>query len=244
MFIIGNDIEPRIFDTLLKLVTERRIGINRYRSKSGLGRSQCFGIVKQRNGSYSGSRLNFERMDIYKELQVIAQKILPHDFQYTSIQINDNYITQKHKDTGNRGLSAIIGFGDYTQGELLVEDVPVNIKYRLVYFDGSLYTHSTAAYIGKRYSLVFHRPTPVFLEIPIYQVLVGSDEKFYLEENSLNVIRRYDKEGNCIYSTDNIYPKRTPRKHTLQECIVLKENQLSTIDETAPDAGEQDETSH
>jgi hypothetical protein len=243
MFRIGNDIEPRVFDTLLKLLGERRIGINRYRAKSGLGRSQCFGIVKQRNGAYSGSRLNFERMDIYKELQTIAQKILPHDFQYTSCQVNDNYLTQTHRDTGNRGQSAIIGFGDYNDGELIIEDLRVNIKYRVVYFDGSLYSHSTAPYNGKRYSLVFHRPTPFFLEIPTYQVVVGSDEKLYLEEDSMNVKKIYDKDGNCVHSSDGIYPKRTPRKHSLRECIVLKENQLPIIDETPSEASGHDQAS-
>jgi hypothetical protein len=245
MFRIGNDIDPRVFDHLLELMKTRRIHVNRYRSKSGVGRSQCFGIVRQRNGSYSGSRLNFERMDVYKELQAIAQKILPLDFQYTSCQVNDNYITNPHKDTGNRGESAIIGFGDYQNGNLMIEEVPVNIKYRLVYFDGSLYTHSTAPYTGHRYSLVFHRPIPIFLEIPKYQIIVGSDEKLYLEEDFLDVKKRYDKDGNCTYSSDSHYPKRTPRKHSLRECIVLKENKVHTIiDETASEASEHDQAGH
>jgi hypothetical protein len=221
MFIIGNDISPDVFKNIIGLISKKSITINRYRSKSGLGRSQCFGLVKQRNGKYSGSRLNFERMDIYKELQIIGKKILPGNFEYTSIQVNQNYTTLPHKDTGNRGESAIIGFGDYTNGQLKIEDTPVNIKYKLVYFDGSMHEHSTLPHIGKRYSLVFHRPKPTFKELPIYEIIDGADEKLYLQEDIGGIRRLYDKAGNCTHASNSIYPVRHIRKYSLREAVEI-----------------------
>jgi hypothetical protein len=233
MFRVGEIVEPSVFQNLLEILKARKIAINRYRAKSGLGRSQAFGIVKQRNGKYAGSRLNFERMDVYKELQEIAQKILPKDFEYTSCQVNDNYLTSKHRDTGNRGESAIIGFGDYTKGELLIEGVSVDIKYKVIYFDGSIYEHATAFYIGQRYSLVFYRPTPIFLEIPTYKIITREDNKLYLEEDSMDIRRIYNKDGNCVECSDGRFPMRSMRKYSLREAIVLEKTECQTLIETS-----------
>lgn len=230
MFTIGNDVSTDVFKNLIGLIAKKNITLNRYRSKSGLGRSQCFGLVKQRNGKYSGSRLNFERMDIYKELQIIGKKILPGNFQYTSVQVNQNYTTLPHKDTGNRGESAIIGFGDYSNGQLKIEDTPVNIKYKLVYFDGSMHEHSTLPHTGNRYSLVFHRPKPYFQQIPIYEIMDGPDEKLYLQEDIGLVRRLYDKDGNCTHASDSIYPVRQIRKYSLREAIEII---LPIVDESS-----------
>ena len=219
MFRLGSDLDAEVFKNLTDLINLRGIQVNRYRHNSGLGRSQCFGIVKQRNGCYSGSRLNFERMDIYQELQIIGKKILPPDFQYTSIQVNQNYTTLPHKDCGNRGESAIVGFGDYAGGELKIENTNVDIKYKLVYFDGSLHEHSTVPYTGERYSLVFHRPKPIFKEIPIYTIINTADKKLCLQEDIGEVRRHYDKNGICIFAFDSIYPVRKARKYSLREAV-------------------------
>jgi hypothetical protein len=207
MFRLGSDLDPEVFKNLTNLINLRSIQVNRYRHNSGLGRSQCFGIVKQRNGCYSGSRLNFERMDIYQELQIIGKKILPPDFQYTSIQINQNYTTSRHKDVGNRGESAIVGFGDYAGGELKIENTNVDIKYDLV------------SHTGERYSLVFHRPKPIFKEIPIYTIINTADKKLCLQEDIGEVRRHYDKNGLCIFAFDSIYPVRKARKYSLREAV-------------------------
>ena len=102
MYRIGSEIAPCIFQPLIQLLQKKPLEINKYRKASGIGRSQCFGIVKQRQGTYNGSRQNFARMDIYKELLTIAPMILPADFSFDGIQLNDNYITSAHKDKGNR----------------------------------------------------------------------------------------------------------------------------------------------
>ena len=56
----------------------------------------------------------------------------------------------------------IIGFGDYTGGELILYDkngknpTEHNIKNRFIKFNGSIYPHKTAPFRGERYSLVFY----------------------------------------------------------------------------------------
>ncbi len=82
------------------------------------------------------------------------------DFNYTTIQYNKNHKCAKHKDKNNVGDSYIIGFGDYTGGELIVYDdsgnpTYVDIKNKFYKFNGSKYYHETNDFIGERYTLVF-----------------------------------------------------------------------------------------
>jgi hypothetical protein len=213
MFRIGEEVEPSVFSALIKHLQDKPLEINKYRKASGLGRSQCFGIVKQRQGTYNGSRQNFARMDLYKELLQIAQTILPTGFLFDGIQLNDNYQTSAHKDKGNRDESAIVAFGDYCGGELVVEDTPISINHRVIYFNGSLYTHFTAPYIGQRYSIVFFKVKDIFTEIPRY-----SFNDKYLVETMSGIVRWYTKKGYNIWSSDDILRPRKSRHPTLSEC--------------------------
>lgn len=213
MYRIGQDIDPTLLQPLIQLLQQKPLEINRFRKASGVGRSQCYGIVKQRTSTYHGSRQNYARMDIFKELLRIAPMILPTDFSFDGIQVNENYQTAEHKDSGNRDESAIIGFGDYSGGDLIVEDAPVSIKHRLIFFNGSLYRHSTAPYTGSRYSLVFFKVKTLFLEKPVYTF----DEK-YLIESIGGVIKWYNKKGENIYSSDSILTPRRRRLPTLAGC--------------------------
>jgi hypothetical protein len=79
---------------------------------------------------------------------------------FTSIQINQNMTCAKHKDKGNIGISAIVAFGDYQGGELVVEDKQININRRIHLFDGSQQEHYTAPFTGNRYSIVYHTIAP------------------------------------------------------------------------------------
>ena len=171
MYQIHASVEPELLSNLLSMLQTKPLEVNRFRKNSGLGRSQCFGIVKQRNGAYHGSRYNYSRMEMFDALQKLAPQILPQGFDYDGIQVNDNYQTEPHKDKGNRGISAIIGFGDYTGGELLVEETKVDIKYKVCLFDGSIYTHSTAPWTGQRYSLVFFKVDRDFTKKPLYKIV-------------------------------------------------------------------------
>jgi len=79
---------------------------------------------------------------------------------FTSIQINENYKCAEHKDKHNDGLSLIVGFGDYTGGELVLDlsggKQKFNIRHRPLLFNGAETLHSTDEWVGSRYSLVYH----------------------------------------------------------------------------------------
>ena len=157
-------------------------------------------------------------MDIFKELFEIA-KHLPTDFQYDGIQVNDNYQTKAHKDAGNKDLSAIIGFGDYQGGELIIEETPVDIKHKIVLFDGSIYVHSTAPYTGCRYSIVFFKVKATFNKKPSYSLSNDSKGRPVLVEEFLGITRVFDKKGSNIFSSDGQLIQRQLRRPTLSRCL-------------------------
>lgn len=76
------------------------------------------------------------------------------------VHINKNWLSPPHRDKGNENSSFIIGLGDYTGGNLVIErpeeDVEYNIKNNFLEFNGGLYTHYTKPFEGTRYSLVFY----------------------------------------------------------------------------------------
>jgi hypothetical protein len=222
MFRIGNGVDSRLFDTLIGHLKRKPLPRNLYRANSGVGKSQCFGVVKQRNHRYAGSRMNMERPELYLEILRIAAAVLPPDFSWVSCQLNQNYQTAEHKDIGNKGESCILGFGDYTGGELVIEESPVNIKHTMVFFDGSLYTHSTRAWEGDRYSLVFHTPDREFKAIPKYSVTEGVERGkivHYLREELNGLVRVWRPNRTCVSSSDGTMPILRARRPTLLECL-------------------------
>lgn len=218
MFSTGPTIDCELKNEIIKELERRPLQMNKYRTNSGDGLSQCFGIVRQRNGTYSGSRQNFTRSHLYDLLVRFGNCILPPDFYYLSIQVNQNYQTKPHKDNGNKGISAIIGFGDYTGGELVIDNTEVDIKDRLVFFDGSVLTHYTKPFTGKRYSIVFHTPDRTFREIPRFS-FKDIKGKLCLVESLQGVHRTYNAKGDCIESTDGLEVQRKQRCPTLRACI-------------------------
>lgn len=219
MFRHGGDVDPDFFKGIIQELERRPLPINSYRKNSGLGRSQCFGYVRQRNGTFCGSRMNFERPELYQELLILANRVLPPDFHWMSIQVNINYETEPHLDKGNRGESAILAFGDYSGGALVVNEVDVDIKNRVLYFDGCQLLHYTRPFTGMRYSVVYHTPDRDFLEIPRYSFVIGDDGKMNLREDMNGVTRIFKRDGQCVFASDNRIPTRNSRKPTLRACI-------------------------
>jgi hypothetical protein len=160
-------------------------------------------------------------MEVYREILTIASKILPHDFHYDAIQLNQNYVTEPHKDTGNRGESAIIGFGVYQGGDLTIEGCDVNIYNRLVFFDGSKLTHSTQPFSGDRFTLVYHSHKDRHSVVPLYKVLVQSDGRLALEEQMQGVTRVYNKNGDIIHASDGVVPAKVKSRPYLRFCIPM-----------------------
>ena len=99
----------------------------------------------------------------YPELKEIFKEyssIWFNDFEWTQVQLNKNFKSPPHKDSKNIGESIIVGIGDYTGGELVIQDdkekeIEVNINLAPCMFNGSKYIHYTKDWTGDRYSLVF-----------------------------------------------------------------------------------------
>ena len=108
-------------------------------------------------------------VDKYPEFQQITREFMNEyfpEFQWCNIQLNKNFPCPKHTDSKNVGTSIIIGLGDYTGGDLVIETPDVkesfNIKYKSMKFDGSKYPHWVMPFQGKRYSMVFFKNQQVF----------------------------------------------------------------------------------
>ena len=119
-----------------------------------------FGLV------YDLNRKEYVISNISKKFPVLFSKIIDfgkkyvnHDF--SSIQVNHNIQCLKHKDRNNKGVSSIIGIGNYIGGELVVIKDGIekikNIRHKFHTFDGHLYEHYTKEFEGDRYSLVFFK---------------------------------------------------------------------------------------
>jgi len=219
MYRILGDVSPEVFRGVIEELQRKSLYTNNYRKNSGVGKSQCFGYVRQRNGTYTGSRQNYERIELYQELLQLAAKILPPTFPWLSIQVNQNYQTAPHLDKGNRGDSAIVAFGDYTGGELVCGGEHVDIKNRVVIFDGSQVLHSTLPFTGTRYSVVFHTPDFDYLELPRFSFVIHDDDRLCLREDIGGVTRIYKKNGMCVFASDGVYPPRVKCKPTLRACV-------------------------
>jgi hypothetical protein len=64
-----------------------------------------------------------------------------------------------HSGAGNgQTLSLIVALGDFTGGQIVVEDEAFDIRYKPLEFDGWKQRHATLPFIGERYSLVWFTP--------------------------------------------------------------------------------------
>jgi hypothetical protein len=119
-------------------------------------------IIPRGKGRWAGteSRLSSKStQQEYTEIYRLLRELAPPDFEYTSIQVNKNVKCGKHIDRYNKKDSAIVGLGDYTDGELRIYDKKdnyedINIKNKFHIFNGSNY-HETLDWTGTRYSVVY-----------------------------------------------------------------------------------------
>jgi hypothetical protein len=134
------------------------ITINKYRLTSGEGRSQAFGVVNRRCLPPDYSRHCWLRPYLYKLLLDYGRENVP--FPFTSITVNQNYKAAPHYDTNNVGESYLVGFGDYTGGDLEIHEGDLEGLYDIrtpIITDFSKVLHSVKDFQGNRYSLVYYR---------------------------------------------------------------------------------------
>lgn len=137
-------------------IKEIHIPMNFSRHNSGIGHSISLGRVSDRYHHKMGNgRYDSKYPELKKAIWALGKKIVP--FPFTTVQVNYNYKTKPHIDGHNVGNSLILGFGDYSGGDLVVSGKSYNIKNTPTIFNGSLHLHSTKPYTGERYSLVFFK---------------------------------------------------------------------------------------
>ena len=93
--------------------------------------------------------------DLVKLINSAVARVAGDDFRWTSIQINHNSVSELHADTNNDGLSALVLFGDFTDGYFVSEDAELctNTPGQLYFFDGCE-PHYSAEFVGTRFSVV------------------------------------------------------------------------------------------
>lgn len=91
----------------------------------------------------------------------LEQAILPMRIPSSTVVVNRNAQFMPHTDSGagnGQSVSMIVGLGNYSGGELVVEGEPNNIRYRPMEFDGWKQRHWTTPFEGERFSIVFFTP--------------------------------------------------------------------------------------
>jgi len=174
---------------------------NEYRVKVGDGRSQNFGKVYKRNGTYGYSRQCRRHPELWYLLEEFGRKWI--SVEYTGIQVNQNYSSKPHKDIGNIGDSEIVGLGEYEGGYLCIEEggqvTDNDIRYKILRFNGSKKTHWTKPWEGHRYSLVYH--TTSFHKgtvLPEVWIPVCVGDKWYVMINDGDTGRLVDYYGKTV----------------------------------------------
>jgi len=91
----------------------------------------------------------------------LERRVCPDRPASTTIVVNRHAQFKPHTDSGagvGQTLSLIVGLGDYTGGELVVEGSVEDIRYRPLQFDGWKQRHWTLPFQGSRYSIVWFSP--------------------------------------------------------------------------------------
>ena len=91
----------------------------------------------------------------------LERALLPDREPSSTIAVNRNAQFRPHTDSGagaGQSLSMIVALGDYVGGELMVEGMKKDIRYKKVEFDGWKQRHYTLPFAGERYSLVWFTP--------------------------------------------------------------------------------------
>ena len=134
-----------------------------YTWKGYLKRAPDGSLVYRTKAPYPGL-YKTKCMDDYPELEYVFkefQELYFKDFFYTSIQCNKNFKCPRHIDSRNVGESILLCLGDYSGGELVIEDsetgndLVIDNRNNMYKFNGSKHYHYVNDFEGTRYSLVW-----------------------------------------------------------------------------------------
>jgi hypothetical protein len=96
-----------------------------------------------------------------RALAELERQVLPHRTPSSTVAVNKHVTYRPHKDGGagaGQGVSLIIGLGDYSGGELVVEGKVHDIRYKPLEFNGWTERHWTLPFRGERFSVVWFTP--------------------------------------------------------------------------------------
>lgn len=146
------------FNHLYNLLEERNLRmriVKNNRVGFPVHRGAVFGIIRERfSGKVCPSLDTRTYPIIWEELKRIGNIICP--FKWETVYINKNLVCPPHKDKGNKGLSLLISFGNYTNGFIVIEGKEYNAYHTPTIFDGKTMEHWNTEFIGTKYSLVFY----------------------------------------------------------------------------------------
>lgn len=129
---------------------------SRFKKSTGYGRSCAFGFIRKRSYKPGVSALNVKKPKIWKAIKEFADST---GFEYDSVQVNQNCVCGKHRDKKNVGISYLVSFGDYTGGELMVEDVEYDCNMKPIVFNGAELEHWNNELQGSKWSIVLFKTT-------------------------------------------------------------------------------------
>ena len=127
-----------------------------------IGRTMTFGFGDNRKG-WNFYATNKKYPEVFEALVKFGNAVVPKGWKYQGITLNHGVRAKKHKDKKNVGESVIVGFGDYTGGELKVWDgkdknpQPLNIRDNPAMFNGGNLYHQTTPFKGDRYTIIFYK---------------------------------------------------------------------------------------
>lgn len=127
-----------------------------------IGRTMTFGFGDNRQG-WNFYSTNTKHPEIFEALVKFGNAVVPKGWRYQGITLNHGVKAKKHKDKKNVGESVIIGFGDYTGGELNIWDgkdsnkQTYSIKDTPAMFNGGNLFHQTEPFKGDRYTVIFYK---------------------------------------------------------------------------------------
>lgn len=119
-------------------------------------RSVTMGFVNRPFHKWKGhSKFTEQHPELWQLLLKYGEQLDPKH-KFSSVTINHNVECKPHTDVRNEGITMIVGLGDYSAGELVVDDKDIDIKEKPYYFNGYLKTHYNKPWVGERYSLMFY----------------------------------------------------------------------------------------
>lgn len=127
-----------------------------------IGRTMTFGFGDNRQG-WNFYATNKKYPEVFEALVKFGNAVVPKGWRYQGITLNHGVKAKKHKDKKNVGESVIVGFGDYTGGELKVWDgndknpKALSIKDDPLMFNGGNLYHQTTPFKGDRYTIIFYK---------------------------------------------------------------------------------------